>query len=278
LTETTTRLPAGHGPGPGFVSFNHVRRLESVGFFQCPAVAAVAPVVIPPGLEYLELLTAGVVRDGPPGAECEYGPGTLFWHLPGEPTIHRTRPDAPYGCLCVQFAVTAAHRLVPRRTVAGDAAWARTLADELFAAFHDTRCDRDALALYAYARLLWAAKTAPAEDTGDAPPAPLRRILTLLDTRPDLLVAGVAELAAAAGVSRSHLHLLCRKHWRSSPHRLLLERRLQAAKRLLAGGRLPVKAVAGDCGFANVESFCRAFRRLTGLAPGAYRNRHTRPG
>ena len=46
----------------------------------------------------------------------------------------------------------------------------------------------------------------------------------------------------------------------------------------MAGGRRPVKAVAGECGFDNVESFCRAFRRLTGLAPGAYRNRHTRPG
>lgn len=264
-----------HGPTPGFAPFNHVLRLESVGVFQCPAVPAVSPAIILPGLEYLELLTAGVVLDG---GERAYGPGTLFWHLPGEPTVHRTRPEAPYRCLCVQFAVSAPRRQVPRRTVAGDGMWARALTDELLAAFHDARCDRDALALYAYGRLLWAAKTAPPEAADSGPPAPLRRLLRLLEERPDLSQAGVAELAAAAGLSRAHLHLLCRKHLRSSPHRLLLERRLQAAKRLLAGGRLPVKAIAGDCGFDHVESFCRAFRRLTGLAPGAYRGRHTRPG
>ena len=264
-----------NGPPPGFAPFTHVIRLESVGVFQCPAVPMVPPAIILPGLEYLELLTGGVVLDD---SEREYGPGTLFWHLPGEPTVHRTRPEAPYRCLCVQFAVTAPRRQVPRRTMAGDGIWARALTDELLAAFHDARCDRDALALYAYGRLLWAAKTAPPEAADSGPPAPLRRLLHLLEGRPDLLQAGVAELAAAAGVSRAHLHLLCRKHWRSSPHRLLLERRLQTAKRLLAGGRRPVKAIAGDCGFDNVESFCRAFRRLTGLAPGAYRSRHTRPG
>ena len=180
-----------NGPPPGFAPFTHVIRLESVGVFQCPAVPMVPPAIILPGLEYLELLTGGVVLDD---SEREYGPGTLFWHLPGEPTVHRTRPEAPYRCLCVQFAVTAPRRQVPRRTMAGDGIWARALTDELLAAFHDARCDRDALALYAYGRLLWAAKTAPPEAADSGPPAPLRRLLHLLEGRPDLLQAGVAEL------------------------------------------------------------------------------------
>lgn len=48
-----------------------------------------------------------------------------------------------------------------------------------------------------------------------------------------------------------------------------------AAKRLLAGGQLPIKAVAAECGFDNAECFHRAFRRVTGMPSGAFRLRHT---
>ena len=256
----------------------HVASLASVGMFYAPPVDRLTPIEIRPGFEYIELLTAGVVLDCECGPERECGPGSLFWHLTGDRTIHRTRPASPYCCLCVQFKVTAPVRRAPRRSFAGDAAWARTVADDLVTAFHDPRGPRDVLAFHAYGRLLWAASSASSDVVKSPTPPPLLALQEHLARDPGLLRASVAALAAAVGISPAHLHLLCRRHWHTSPHRLLLERRITAAKRLLAGGKLPVKTVSAECGFDNVESFCRAFRRLTGQTPGTYRTQHIRPG
>jgi AraC-like DNA-binding protein len=43
------------------------------------------------------------------------------------------------------------------------------------------------------------------------------------------------------------------------------------AERLLAEGRLPLKQIAEELGFASVHSFHRAFRRWSGLTPSAWR-------
>lgn len=256
----------------------HVRTVDSVGMFQSPPVRTLTPAIIGAQREYIELITAGVVFDSECGPERECGPGTLFWHVAGERTIHRTLPEAPYRCLCVSFPVTAPNRMVPRRTLAGDVEWACTLAEDLIAAFHNPVRARSILAVYAYSRLLWAGLAAPPETTHNLLPPALQTLRSSLESKPELLKAGVDELAAVAGISAPHLHLLCRQHWRTSPHQLVLTRRIALAKRLLAGGHLPVKAVASECGFDKAESFCRAFRRLTGESPGTYRMRHTRPG
>jgi AraC-like DNA-binding protein len=259
-------------------ALGHVRTVESVGMFQSPPVWTLTPAIIGPQREYIELITAGVVYDAECGPERECGPGTLFWHVAGERTIHRTLPEAPYRCLCVCFSVTTPNRRVPRRTLAGDAEWACTLAEELMAAFHNPVKARTMLAVYAYSRLLWAGMAAPPDNEQNLLPHALQNLRNSLESKPELLKAGVDELAAAAGISAPHLHLLCRQHWHTSPHQLVLVRRVALAKRLLAGGHLPVKAVASECGFDNTESFCRAFRRLTGASPGTYRMKHTRPG
>jgi AraC-like DNA-binding protein len=40
----------------------------------------------------------------------------------------------------------------------------------------------------------------------------------------------VSEIAEAANISLSHLHLLFRKHLQTTPHQLVLKRRLQKAQ------------------------------------------------
>jgi transcriptional regulator GlxA family with amidase domain len=47
--------------------------------------------------------------------------------------------------------------------------------------------------------------------------------------------------------------------------------RVEHAKRLLEETALPLEEVVVDCGYAEVSSFRRLFRRLTGLTPGQYR-------
>jgi 3-methyladenine DNA glycosylase/8-oxoguanine DNA glycosylase/AraC-like DNA-binding protein len=83
--------------------------------------------------------------------------------------------------------------------------------------------------------------------------------------------AGVAALAAAAGVGRERLEELVERHFHSTPVRLLRGARVAAAQRLLVATGRPLAAVAADVGFAGLPSFAAAFRRLAAMAPADYR-------
>ncbi len=54
--------------------------------------------------------------------------------------------------------------------------------------------------------------------------------------------------------------------------RYVLMRRMEEAKRLLAEGSLPLKAVAEAVGFEDYNYFSRAFKKTTGLTPREYKN------
>jgi LacI family transcriptional regulator len=46
------------------------------------------------------------------------------------------------------------------------------------------------------------------------------------------------------------------------------------AKELLSGANVPIKRVAHECGFVNVQYFTQAFQRATGLPPGRFKRAH----
>ena len=62
------------------------------------------------------------------------------------------------------------------------------------------------------------------------------------------------------------------RRYGTSPYDYLLRLRVELAANLLRGTREPVKSVAGRCGFKNVETFLRAFKRVHGLSPGRWRD------
>lgn len=81
----------------------------------------------------------------------------------------------------------------------------------------------------------------------------------------------VADLAAAASVSRSLLDERFRLLLGRSPIRYLTDWRLHLAKDLLATTDLSVFAVARRVGYDAEEAFSRAFKRAYGLAPAHWR-------
>jgi AraC-like DNA-binding protein len=81
----------------------------------------------------------------------------------------------------------------------------------------------------------------------------------------------VADLAAAANVSRSLLDERFREALGRSPIRYLTDWRLHVAKELLATTDLGVYAVARRVGYDSEEAFSRAFKRAYGLAPTPWR-------
>jgi len=84
---------------------------------------------------------------------------------------------------------------------------------------------------------------------------------------------GMADVAAYAGRSESHLRTVFRKCIGISPGQYLLRRRLEAAKYRLLRTNLSIAEIAAECGFANVFVFGSFFRKHAGIPPLRFRKR-----
>ncbi|MBC8011504.1 MAG: helix-turn-helix transcriptional regulator, partial [Burkholderiales bacterium] len=80
----------------------------------------------------------------------------------------------------------------------------------------------------------------------------------------------VSAMARRANLSEARFSALYRKIFGTSPNDELIRARIEHAQFLLAHTCLPVKAVAGKCGFESVPYFTRAFHRRVGCAPRDY--------
>lgn len=83
----------------------------------------------------------------------------------------------------------------------------------------------------------------------------------------------VADMAARARLSQPRFASVFRQRFGMPPHRYLLHLRVQHAQDLLTRTDLALKEIASCCGFADVHHFSKAFRRLCGASPGAFRRR-----
>jgi AraC family transcriptional regulator len=81
----------------------------------------------------------------------------------------------------------------------------------------------------------------------------------------------VAELATACGLSTRHFFRMFRMTTGVTLSEFTSVRRIARARSLLAEGRLSIKQVSWQCGFATAAAFSAAFRRATGFQPKEYR-------
>ena len=89
----------------------------------------------------------------------------------------------------------------------------------------------------------------------------------------------LADVAAAAGLSRMHFAAQFKAATGMRPHEYLLVRRIERAKELMAAGPSSLVQVALDVGFQSQAHFCTIFRRLSGMTPSAWRREAIeRPG
>jgi transcriptional regulator GlxA family with amidase domain len=100
-------------------------------------------------------------------------------------------------------------------------------------------------------------------------PAALERVLEYARhnlSRP----ISVASLAVMAGMSRFHFSRIFCACMGISPMEYLEQMRIEEAVRLLRLKTHPVKEIAFLCGFNDPNYFCKAFKKKTGVSPGAF--------
>lgn len=81
----------------------------------------------------------------------------------------------------------------------------------------------------------------------------------------------IEDIARYIGLNRSYLSTLFKEHTGQSPLKYLQTFRLTKAAHLLSMTQLSIASIAFSCGYQTPESFCKAFRQLTGLSPSKYR-------
>jgi AraC-like DNA-binding protein len=81
-----------------------------------------------------------------------------------------------------------------------------------------------------------------------------------------------ADLADIAHYSPQHLRRLAHQHWGMPPLKAVARARMTRAIALLEFSSLRLAAIAAAVGYSDEFSFGTAFRRQTGLSPGAWRD------
>lgn len=82
---------------------------------------------------------------------------------------------------------------------------------------------------------------------------------------------GLAELASACELSRSHFARAFKVTTGASPFQWLATQRIERAKDLLLHSSLPIEQIAEQCGFADQSHFTRTFLKLVSISPGQWR-------
>jgi AraC-like DNA-binding protein len=83
----------------------------------------------------------------------------------------------------------------------------------------------------------------------------------------------ISDIAAAIGISSSHLSRIFKMEVGRTPLEYLTEYRLKHSKRLLADGNCSLNKIVEAIGYNDVHTFIRSFKKVEGITPGEYRKR-----
>lgn len=79
------------------------------------------------------------------------------------------------------------------------------------------------------------------------------------------------ELARVAEMSPNYLISLFRQSVGMTPHKYVIQQRLERARKLLEQSRLTLLEIANQCGFQDQSQFTNTFRRYFGVTPGQFK-------
>ncbi len=130
----------------------------------------------------------------------------------------------------------------------------------------------DSLAQALTIRFLFLGERQPTRSGGTAglPQQHLFRVQELIESRLEADLT-LQELASEVGYSRSHFLRMFHATTGMTPHRYVLNRRIERARRLLGDADMSIADVAYCCGFSSQAHLTLVFRKICGLTPGEYR-------
>lgn len=112
--------------------------------------------------------------------------------------------------------------------------------------------------------------TADRKATAGMPLLRLNRVMEFVDANLAFDLC-VPRLATVAGMSPYYFCRAFKQQTGITPHRYVLQRRMEQARRLLEEKAGSLLEIARRVGFADQSQFTRVFRKLVGVTPSIYR-------
>ena len=247
-------------------------KLLMIGYYSAPPVPSVHPVQIQENRVLAELVTSGYVYFPVNGKMQICGPGSLFWHRPGQKTIHKNVPEDPYRCYTYLFKGELNDK-IPRFSI-----WKQdfiSFTQETFDYFHQVQNRDPVFSDYIMLTLKWIALSHSRRLGSSGISLPFKLLLDTVASSPGKDYS-LEDMNAISGLSIPYLHILFKRYKNKTPHQYILSSRIQYSRLLLAGSNQSVKEISYKCGFKAPESFCRSFRKHMGKTPGDYRRLYSR--
>jgi len=252
-------------------------RLTRVGTYQSPSGGSRKPVTLSPHEVLFEIIQEGTVY-GHEQSPLLHGEGAVFCHQADQLSVSDSPPKSYYHCYSVWFECP--------KEQANSADWPRVFQwkdrksmhvfmGEMLHAFHYSALDRDVIGDLILSRFRFEAERSQSLARTQAIPPQLSLATDFINLNYAKPLS-LGDVAEAADVSVSHLHMLFREQLGESPHQYLIQKRLRIAGHALATGNLSIKALATEVGYPNAENFCRAFKKFFGSSASEYRKAYAR--
>lgn len=251
-------------------------RLTRLGTYASPLGGSRRPTKAEGGEVLFEIIQEGSVY-GFEKKPMLHGEGAVFCHHDGQPSVSDSPPESYYHCYVVRFEWGRGGFPAewPRVFQWKDRKSMHAFMEEMLHAFHYAALDRGVIGNLILSRLDFELERSRSLARTQAMPAQLG-LATDFINRNYAKPLSLEDVAKAADISVSHLHMLFRIHLGESPHQYLIQKRLRIAGHALATGKQSIKAVAAEVGYPNAESFCRAFRKFFGRSASEYRQAYSR--
>lgn len=250
--------------------FDHLTGAFHFWHYQAPPSRCHQPRRLEEHIEEIEVIVKGRGYFQVEGGIVDAGPGSSLWYLPGDVVVVTSHEADPYETIVFRFEVSGhPPERPPPYSEWTDSAECGRFCRRALELFMRKQAQTAETAFCHYGRLLWEYQEHRRRGGEEAFPIQLRKALNLIELRFAEQIE-VAEIADAAGMSASHLHLLFRRHLGSSPTQRLIDRRLHSAQGLLGAGTMTVKEVCFASGFRDFSYFCALFKRRTGTTPSNY--------
>ncbi|MGA0332603.1 MAG: helix-turn-helix domain-containing protein [Kiritimatiellia bacterium] len=242
-----------------------------LGYFISPPGGAFEPATTKPGECRFELVTRGRVEH--PERKEWMGPGWICFHRPGQQTIFLSPEQEHYECLTAVFRLPDDAPDFPRAFLWPDEEEVERFSREMLYLFYHEGIELSVLGSLIWAQFVFRNALDKVPQRRQRVPPRIAAVIEKMSQRPDY-PHSVASLAAEVGLSASHLHADFKAATGKTPHQMLLQYRLSAARHRLVTTTDPVKAIAVDSGFSTTENFCRTFKKHTGISAAAFRRKY----